>query len=313
MRSRIPHWSWLAILAVCNLVFWLAAAIAVGLVASDQVDLGIESFLREKQATAVAAQASSWSKQPARTPQLAEATATAAPTTASSVVQKPPASATAPQPAIAVPTLDLKMTPHNSNTKMTAYPTKTPSTPPQSTPEPTRRPSATVASSSAPEPAEPTTIPASSPLLLADPDTANLSSMDAELRQSAAGRPVQIRYREEALNREIKSLLLSYPDLPYRNVSVDLQRGRLTVYGDATIMGLEMATTVEGTVVAQGCQPQIEIESVSVGGILTPAFVKEEVARLVQDSMNWYPADYPLCLEQIVLEEERVAIYGTRR
>jgi hypothetical protein len=29
--------------------------------------------------------------------------------------------------------------------------------------------------------------------------------------------------------------------------------------------------------------------------------------------MTWYPADYPLCLEQIVLEETRLTCYGYRR
>jgi len=300
MRSRVPHWSWLTIFAVCNLVFWLVAAIAVGLVASDLVDLGIESFLREKQATVVAVQTQVPGTQPNRT---APPTSVAViePTAVPSAVQNPPTSA--PLPTTTRPTSNLKMTPHNPNTKMTPYPTRTPSA----------QPTATTARDSRAEEVKPTTIPASSPLLLADPDMADLSSMDAELQQSAAGRPVQIRYREEALNREIESLLASYPDLPYRNVQVDLQRGQITVYGDATILGLEMATTVEGTVVAQGCQPQIVIESVSVGSILTPAFVKEEVARLVQESIASYPDDYPLCLEQIVLEEERVTIYGTRR
>jgi len=78
-------------------------------------------------------------------------------------------------------------------------------------------------------------------------------------------------------------------------------------------MGLEMPATIEGTIEVQNCQPVAVIDSVSVGSILTPAFVKEEIARLVEEWLASYPPDHPLCLEQIVLEEDRVTIYGRRR
>jgi hypothetical protein len=137
--------------------------------------------------------------------------------------------------------------------------------------------------------------------------------MDAEIRRSAAGRPVQIRYREAALNREIAAVLAGYPELPYRNVQADLQRDQLTLTGVVTVMGLEMPTEVQGSVVARNCLPEVVIESVSIGGVLTPRIVKDQVRSIVQESLGWYPPDYPLCLEQIVLEEDRATIYGSRR
>ena len=45
---------WLTVLAVSNLVLWLAVAVGVGLLASDEMNLGLEKYLRERQATAVA-------------------------------------------------------------------------------------------------------------------------------------------------------------------------------------------------------------------------------------------------------------------
>jgi hypothetical protein len=137
--------------------------------------------------------------------------------------------------------------------------------------------------------------------------------MDAAIRRSATGRPVQIRYREAALNREIAALLVSYPQLPYRNVQADLQRDELTLTGDVTALGLEMPTEVKGSVVAHNCLPEVVVESVSIAGVLTPRVVKDQVRRIIQESLSWYPPDYPLCLEQIVLEEDRATIYGSRR
>ena len=151
------------------------------------------------------------------------------------------------------------------------------------------------------------------PLLLADPAFADLSTLNAEMDRSAPGRAVQIRYQEEALNREITALLANNPDLPYRDVSIDLKRDRVVVTGNAIVLGFEVSAIIEGILTAEDCQPQFEIESVSLASIVTPGFVKGRVGEMLQEAMAWYPADYALCIEQIVLEETKASIYGTRR
>ena len=52
MPSRFSRWTLLFLIAACNLAFWLGAAAATGLLASREVDLGVETLLRERQATA---------------------------------------------------------------------------------------------------------------------------------------------------------------------------------------------------------------------------------------------------------------------
>jgi hypothetical protein len=47
--------------------------------------------------------------------------------------------------------------------------------------------------------------------------------------------------------------------------------------------------------------------------VLTPGFVKERVKEMFLTLLEWYPKDYLLCLEQIVLEEDRASVYGHRR
>ncbi len=46
---------------------------------------------------------------------------------------------------------------------------------------------------------------------------------------------------------------------------------------------------------------------------MAPTFIKERVAGMLLQAVTWYPDDHPLCLEQIVLEESRVTVYGHRR
>jgi hypothetical protein len=133
------------------------------------------------------------------------------------------------------------------------------------------------------------------------------------MSRSAPNRAVQIRYKEEALNSEIAALWTNNPDLPFRDVHVDLQQNGVIVTGKTTALGFQVYATVTGNVSVQECRPQLEIETVSVAGVMTPSFVKNEVEEIILEAMAWYPADYPLCLEQIVLEETRATVYGYRR
>ena len=73
-----------------------------------------------------------------------------------------------------------------------------------------------------------------SPLLLVDPEFHSLSALDLELERSAPLRPVQIRYGERALNREIAALWLTNPTFPCRDVQVDLQDNQVAISGRVT-------------------------------------------------------------------------------
>lgn len=306
MSSRIPRWSCLAALAACNLAFWLVVAIGVGLLASDKVDLGLESSLRAGQATIVAL----WQQVPP----------TASPGAA-------PGSA---NPTELPPLGEQKLPVEQTVTSTSSTPTRTPvsiqrSFPPTMPPRPSARNTPALAAETTPQagtaptpvPLPPTATPppalSSNLLPLADPDATDLMQLDAEMSRSASGRPVQIRYSEAGLNREIGTLLAQNPGLPYQNVYTDLKHDAVVLSGQVTVMGFQVETEVSGRVTAQNCQPQIEIETISVAGLTTPGFVREGIKDIVLESLDWYPADYPLCLEQIVLEEDWLTVYGSRR
>ncbi|HSR33789.1 MAG TPA: hypothetical protein VLY63_24750 [Anaerolineae bacterium] len=161
--------------------------------------------------------------------------------------------------------------------------------------------------------AEPETTLVSSPLLLADPEITSLTRLDAEMDRSAPGRAVQIRYQENTLNHQIAALWENNPELTFRDAHIDLQRDHIVVTGKTTVLGFEVRGEVTGNVVAKECVPELEIESVSIAGVMTPVFVKDEIVDLILQAVAWYPADYPICLEQIVLEDTRLTVYGYRR
>ena len=285
MSSRNLRWILLTLFALANLACWAGVAAAVGLAVSPGLDLGLEGFIREGQATAAAIweQRGQQSSNPTATPQAA------------SVNPQPAATySTGEEPFAAV------VTPGSPDPGSTPQPetTRTAGSDSITINQPTSSPLATLVSS---------------PLLLADPEISNLAALDAEMDRSATDRPVQIRYQESMLNAEIATLWKNNPDLPYRDVWVDLKRDRVVITGRITVLGFEVKGEITGQIVTKDCVPVLEIERIGIAGVLTPSFVRDQVEEMVLEAMTWYPADYPLCMEQIVLEETRATVYGYRR
>lgn len=312
---------------IANLVFWILIAVAVGVLASDLVDLGIESFFRE-----TGTELLSLGIAPAQAPsdRVAEAAASEIAVAESPAQTAPQAEPEGPGEAALAPAdpAEAQVRPQEPGDPapgmaMTPSATRTPDTQPALPTE------AVAAEAGAAQPTvvpqqEATRVEASSsnlsapplesdPLLLVDPGLDELNALDAEMQHSAAGRPVHIQVAEGALNRELAAALARYGELPYTGVAADLQPGGIILSGEVSLLGLELPTEVRGAVRAVNCRPVVQIDSVSVGGILTPRFVKQQVVQLVEESLSWYPADYPLCLEQIVIEENRATVYGSRR
>jgi hypothetical protein len=267
----------LTIFATLNLVLWITVAAAVGLVASDAVDLGIETLIREGRVTAVAL----WYQLPTRI---------------SGAVDKPTVQTETPKPA---ETRSLETTPEAVATRFnTPTPAQSSSTAAPAMPTATPLPAET---------------PLRSPLLMTDPGLDGLMHLNAEMGRSDVGRPVQIRYGEAALNREIAALLAQYPNLPYHDVQVELGRDQIVAEGIVDLLGVEVSTEIVGIVQADDCLPEVRIDTIALAGVLTPGFFRDQIKEIILESLSWYPVDYPLCLEQIVLEEGRVTVYASRR
>ena len=280
MADRNFRWVVLTIFALVNLVFWAGVAAAVGLAGSPSLNLGLENFLREGQATAVAV----WEQlgQPPSGPAASVEGGAAMPASASTA-----SAGEQPMAAVLSPGDVAPMSTPQPNTTQAAVPDQPPAAP------------------------VPTLV--SSPLLLTDPQIQSLTDLDAELARSAPGRAVQIRYQEATLNAEIAALWQNNPDLPYRDVRVDLMRDQVVITGKVSVLGFGVNAEVTGNVAVENCVPVLKIEQLRVAGVMTPKFVKDQVEDMVLEAMTWYPADYPLCLEQIVLEDTRATVYGYRR
>jgi hypothetical protein len=150
-------------------------------------------------------------------------------------------------------------------------------------------------------------------LVIADPQLSDAADLATEMNRSAVGRPIQIVFSQDALNQEIGALLAARDELPFDDVQVDLGRDHVTATGSSTVLGLSVGTEVQGTAFAVDCLPRLQIDQVSVAGVLAPAFFSRLIREQLVTAMDWYPTQSPLCLEQILLEDGRVTIYAHRR
>jgi len=326
----------MGLLAAGNLVLWVGIAYVVGLCASDQVDLGVETMVRHAQATAV----SSWTGKTAKRTDIVQASAEAGPAILPSRAHDPegegssspvPATdgappeegeaATRPGPATNLPSStgepsDAVAPPADDKPGEPAVPIA--ASPPPATDQVDPEPGGKAGPADLPitasaDPAVAVSRMVSVPLLLVDPEFHILEGLNAELERSAPGRAVQIRYQEEALNREIETLWVQNPALPYRDIQVDFKDNALGIGGKVAVLGFQVDAYLQGTLVARDCRPHLEVESISLAGVIAPRFVRARVVTMAEEAMAWYPEDYSLCLEQIVLEETRGTFYGYRR
>jgi hypothetical protein len=295
MFHRHARWNWLTLFALANLTCWIGVAVVAGLAIGDNVDLGVETLLREGRAAAVAM----W--QQASQTALAQSAAPAAVAQVSSPARadelpRSGASKGAPPPTISWSApLALAAGSEASGTPGASMVSAV---------------SAADSVSSGLTSEQPAVTLVSSPLALADPEIESLGWLDAEMASSATDRAVEIRYQEEALNREIAALWTQNPDFPFQEVAVDLQDGQVIVTGKITLLGIGVNARATCSLVAQDCLPQLQVETVSVAGVMAPAFIKERIEDMLLEAMSWYPKDYPLCLDQIVLEEAQLTVHG---
>jgi hypothetical protein len=284
MANHNPRWLKLAAFALANLIFWVGFSAAMWRIVSPGLDFGLEALLRKGQATAVAM----WD-------QLGEPrpSATATPEEGA-IAPDEGIESEGEQPIAAI------LTPGDPALTDMPEPGTTPEAEGSAEPisQPTPQPEATLAGN---------------PLLLNDPQISDVALLDAEMARSAPERAVQIRYQEGALNAEIAELWRNNPDLPYRDVRVDLMRDQVVVRGQVSVLGFGIDAEVTGQIRVEDCVPVLEIDRLRLAGVMTPAFVRDEVESMILEALAWYPADYPLCLEEIVLEETSVTVYGHRR
>ena len=281
------RWRRLTLLAIGNFVVWVALAVIVAVLISDRVDLGLETSLRTYQATAIAQWRSDAARPTEATDQLARGDEAFQPLQPDTLPWRP---TSAPEG------MKREEPPTSSGIEIERG-EQVELFPPEA---------GFSSAQTGPLPLE-TLGPFS---LVTNP---SLESLAVELTRSSMGQVVEIQYEEPALNQEIIALLENHPEQPYQLSWIDLKPGGIILTGSSRVWGVPVSIRVEGTLTVERCRPKAEVQSVYIAKVLAPQFAREWVTSRILETMAWFPADYPLCLHEIRLEEERMILYGIRR
>jgi hypothetical protein len=92
-----------------------------------------------------------------------------------------------------------------------------------------------------------------------------------------------------------------------------LREGQVVLAGNVLVLSVPIKVEATGAMATSGCRPVLELSSVKVGGLFTPRFVRDEVTEILDRALDWYPTDYPLCIDRIVVRDEHATLIGHRR
>ena len=193
---------------------------------------------------------------------------------------------------------------------LASTPTPTPVATPTLTSVPTHTPTA---------PPVPTftVTPTPTPLTLVDPGLVSSASLAEELAAMPAGQRVVLHLTDDHLTRELAAYLSTQPQAIYRNAEVRFSPGQVELGGEIRVLGFWVPATVWGHLQAQDCRVQASITDLSVGGLFTPAFLREEAAKLIQGELDkaldvLFTA-LPLCLESVEVGDGAAVVEGIKR
>ncbi|UCC64626.1 MAG: hypothetical protein JSV36_06150 [Anaerolineae bacterium] len=183
-----------------------------------------------------------------------------------------------------------------------------------STPIPTPVPTPTHTATSDPPH---TVTPTPTPVTLVDPSLASSTSLADELIAMPAGQRVVLHLYDDHLTRELAAYLATQPQAIYRNARVRFSPGQVELGGEIRVLGFWVPATVWGHLQAQDCRVQASITDLSAGGLFTPAFLREEAAKLIQGeldkALNVLFTALPLCLESVEIGDGAAIVQGIKR
>lgn len=154
-------------------------------------------------------------------------------------------------------------------------------------------------------------------MTLVDPGLASSTSLAEELVAMPVGQRVILHLHDDHLTRELAAYLAAQPQAIYRNAKVRFSPGQVELGGEIRVLGFWVPATVWGHLQAQDCRVQASITDLSVGGLFTPAFLREEAAKLIQgeldNALDVLFTALPLCLESVEIGDGAAIVEGIKR
>lgn len=159
--------------------------------------------------------------------------------------------------------------------------------------------------------------PTPTPVTLIDPSLLPSEALVEQLDGVPVGQHIVLVLREDRFTQALATYLATKPRAIYRDVDVGFSPAQVKVQGKIRVFGVWVSATVWGSLQAQDCRAEATITDLSVGGLLTPALVREEARKLIHGELEKALDDLfknlPLCLESIEVLDGVAILEGTKQ
>jgi hypothetical protein len=159
--------------------------------------------------------------------------------------------------------------------------------------------------------------PTPTPVTLIDPSLLPSEALVEQLDDIPVGQHVVLVLHEDHFAQALATYLATKPRAIYRDVDVQFSPAQVKVRGGIRVFGVWVSATVWGNLQAQDCRAKVMITDLSVGGLLTPALVRQEARKLIHSELEKALDDLfktlPVCLESIEVLDGVAIVEGPRQ
>jgi hypothetical protein len=135
----------------------------------------------------------------------------------------------------------------------------------------------------------------------------------ARIAERHPGEPYSLDLSDEELTATVGYFMARAPDVPFTRVRVTVTGQRVIAEGVTRGLAVTVPVRVSGTLSARDGLPQAWIEDVSLGDTPLPAFVRDQILREANRSLDFSRYRMPLTVDAIELRPGGVTIRGARK
>jgi hypothetical protein len=140
---------------------------------------------------------------------------------------------------------------------------------------------------------------------------AQIVTLQDRIVEGPSGEPYALNLTDDELTAAVGYFVARAPDVPFTRLRVAVIGDRILV--DGVTKGLAVTVPVQATVSlsTENGLPQAHIEAVSLGGVILPSFVQDQVLRQANASLDLSRYPMPITVDGIEQRPGGLTIRGT--
>lgn len=140
---------------------------------------------------------------------------------------------------------------------------------------------------------------------------AQVVALEGRMDGQHRGEPYTLTLTDDELSTAVAVFLAGSPEVPFGDVHVAVTGGRIVVTGTArgTAVGVPVRANLLAT--AQGGQPIVQLDNVSLGSTPLPTFIRQQVIAQANASLDLSQYNLGVTVDSLTLGEGVLTVRGT--